>query len=104
VDAGSEIGALRARYPDRNYYAIVQGEVKPALVGSGNKRRVMGMITDVAIDKINVPYIYRQQFEPMYNERHRVRPKNQSSYEVDLAFGQRLEPWITAVHGEIISK
>jgi hypothetical protein len=104
VDAGSEIGALRARYPDRNHYAIVQGEVKPALVGSGKKRWVMGKITDVAIDTINVPYIYRQQFEPMFNEHRRVRANNQSSFEVDLAFGKRLEPWITAVHGEMIAE
>jgi hypothetical protein len=104
IDAGLDVESLRSQYPDRGRYAIVRGEVKPRLVGSGKEKKVMGFVSDIANDRVNVPYHLRQLFEPMYGEGRRVQSSKVTAYEVELAFGQQLEPWISGVRGDIVGR
>lgn len=86
VDAGLDIQKLRAAYPDRAHYAIVRGRIRPGVVRdekSEDKYHVSGWIDKVYADEINVPLEYRPVFE------------KEAPYTVTVAFGKRLEPWIT---------
>ncbi|MGB7540517.1 MAG: DUF4824 family protein [Burkholderiales bacterium] len=96
VDAGLDIGTLRAKYPDRARYAIVRGQVRPQRVSHDNEQRLSGYVGGLSIDKINVPVAFRQVFEhsPQNNRAGQNSPS--ARYEVEVAFGKRLEPWITA--------
>jgi hypothetical protein len=91
VDAGLDLNELRARYPDRNRYAIVRAQVQPSFVGGQSK--IAGYINRISIDEINVPREYHTAFDI------RVRPAiiGQTSghaFEASVAFGRRLEPWL----------
>jgi len=82
VDAGLDRQKLRTAYPDRARYAIVHGRIHPNVDRSENKSRVSGSNVVLYSDKVNVPLEYRQVFE------------KDVPYEVVVAFGKRLEPWI----------
>lgn len=83
IDAGIDMQKLRATYPDRTRYAIVRGLVKPNIAWEKGGR-IGGHVTELHVQHINVPFKYRQVFDKAV------------SYEVIVAFGKRLEPWITA--------
>ncbi len=100
VDAGTEVDALRAKYPDRARYTIVRGEVQPHLVTNKGESRLSGYIGNLSISQINVPPAYRQVFEPILKSTGRGQPRSASPYVASVAFGKRLEPWITAVSGK----
>lgn len=84
IDAGLDLAALRAVYPDRGRYAIVHGLIRPTTIREKNATRIGGNITDLHADDINAPLSYRQVFS------------GPAAYEVTVAFGKRLEPWIVA--------
>jgi len=91
IDAGLDLPKLRATYPDRARYAIVHGLIRPGTVREQNKTGVGGYISELQADRINVPFSYRQVFG------------NAAPYEVAVAFGKRLEPWIvTASNGAAV--
>lgn len=96
VDAGTELDALRTKYPDRARYAIVRGEVQPRLITNKIGSRLSGYISNLSINLINVPLDYQQVFEPILKSSRRSQPHPTSPYVVSVAFGKRLEPWITA--------
>ena len=85
IDAGTDLSKLRATYPDRARYAIVHGLIYPSISGEKNKIIVEGYIREVHAEKINVPFVYRDVFNTPA-----------TPYEVSVAFGKRLEPWITS--------
>ncbi len=85
IDAGTDPPKLRASYPDRARYAIVHGLIYPSINREKNKTTVGGNIREVHAEKINVPFMYRNVFGT-----------SEAPYEVTVAFGKRLEPWITA--------
>jgi len=96
VDAGLDLHALRAQYPDRNRYAIVRAQVQPSYIGGQSK--IAGYINRISIDEINVPYKYHAAFD------NRVRPaivrtptSGRRTFEAGVAFGQRLEPWLVGI-------
>ena len=91
VDAGLSQAELRAKYPDRNRYAIVRALVRPWSTGAQGK--IVGYVDRSSNDSINVPYEYRAQFE----RRVSGQPYGRQSFEASIAFGQRLEPWLIAV-------
>jgi hypothetical protein len=103
VDAGLDAAALRAAYPDPARYAIVRGQLRPALVGSGHAAELSGYISELSIGEINVPHAFREVFEPALRDLARGQ-RNGMAYEVTVAFGKRLEPWITAVSRNAGSK
>lgn len=97
VDAGLDLSSLRATYPDRGRYAIVHGQVQPQLIANKNQRRLLGYISRLSIDKINLPLSHQEAFKPK-ELRVRTRklepPLRHEGFEVAVAFGKRLEPWI----------
>lgn len=84
IDAGIDLQQLRATYPDRTRYAIVHGLVRPSIVREERESRIGGIVSKLHAEYINVPLNYRKVFETA------------AQYEVRVAFGKRLEPWITA--------
>lgn len=100
VDAGLDAGTLRAGYPDRARYAIVRGQVRPQPISEGKEQRLAGYVGDLGIHQINVPLAFRQVFEHALGT-NRTGPYDRSArYEAEVAFGKRLEPWITAASGK----
>jgi hypothetical protein len=89
VDAGLDLPTLRATYPDRARYAIVHGLIRPGNVRVQNKASVGGYISELQANRINVPFSYRQVFS------------NAEPYEVAVAFGKRLEPWIVTAANSV---
>ena len=94
VDAGLDLNELRAQYPDRNRYAIVRAQVRPSYAAGPNE--IKGYIERISIAEINVPHEYHSAFDI------RIRPATERpltsgrrKFEASVAFGQRLEPWIT---------
>ncbi len=103
IDAGLDAAALRAKYPDRARYAIVRGQVRPWVIGDKTKSRLSGRVT-LSANRINVPHAFRPVFEPLLHGLRRGRPEAEPPFEVAVAFGQRLEPWITAASGKTAAK
>jgi hypothetical protein len=103
VDAGPDAAALRAKYPDRAGYAIVRGQVRPWVIHDKTKSRLSGRITP-SVGRINVPYAFRPVFEPLLPDVRRRRSDAEPPFAVAVAFGQRLEPWITAASGNSAAK
>lgn len=97
VDAGLDVATLRAGYPDRARYAIVRGHVQPQIIMSGGQRRLMGHVSRLSMGAINLPLSHQEAFKPK-ESRVRTRklepPLRHEGFEVVLAFGKRLEPWI----------
>lgn len=98
VDAGRDAQALRAKYPDRTRYAIVQGKVRVTyLTGRGKEARWTGYIDDILNDQVNVPLAFRKTIEPAPRSIPRARVAREGpAFEVTVAFGKRFEPWIVA--------
>jgi len=87
VDAGLDLAALRAKYPDRKRFAIVHGQVRPMWQGRDDDS-VRGFVSNLSIGAINVPYALR----PLLPETGRNK-----TFSATVAFGRRLEPWIEQV-------
>lgn len=100
VDAGLDIGALRAKYPNRSMYAIVRGRIEPAGRWERAKGHHLGAIRAVLADTINVPHEWHAIFEgvkvdqPRWSDAGRIRA---GRFEASVSFGQRLEPWLTSL-------
>ena len=100
IDAGVDLTSLRAKYSDRERYAIARGQIQPHLVGNNHKTRLVGYISGLSVSQINVPALYREIFEPL----QKSTQTNEygvavSTFEVSVVFGKRLEPWITEAKG-----
>lgn len=92
VDVDLDRASLRQRYPDRSHYAIVQGLVRPSY---SHGQKLEGYLSRLSIEQINVPQRWRPVLATLPSG-----PNNASrtpQQRIEVAFGQRLEPWITAV-------
>ena len=98
VDAGRDAQALRAKYPDRTRYAIVQGKIRLSYQsGRGKEARWTGYIDDIQNDQINVPLEFRKAIATVPRSRPFAGvPAGAPPFEVTVAFGKRYEPWIVA--------
>jgi hypothetical protein len=100
IDAGLDAAGLRARYPDRNRYAIVRGQIQPRLVEIKHKPKLIAYISGVSITQVNVPAYYRRIFETLQESaRANQYDAVATPYKVSVSFGKRLEPWITEASG-----
>ena len=100
IDAGHDAASLRAKYSDRQRYAIVRGQIQPRLVEIDHKPKLTAYISGISITQINVPALYRRIFEPLQQSARTNRyDAAVSPYKVTVAFGKRLEPWITEATG-----
>jgi len=97
VDAGLDLAALRAKYADRSKYAIVRGQVRPAWRAARIAKSHSGYVSALNVEAINVPLEFRDTFEGATPDIE-FAPTSTSKvpYEATVAFGKRLEPWITA--------
>src|SRR5690606_14127393 len=95
IDAGTDLHALRQRYPDRSRYAIVGGTVR-AWCACGNKQphRLRGQINGLHIASLNVPAAWRPA---LIEEMPRRHDSERLPLRVEVSFGQRLEPWISTL-------
>jgi hypothetical protein len=94
IDAGLDADALRRRYPDRSRHLIVRGSVRPAERGQDGDHHLAGHVSQIAIAQVNVPFALRPVLEPLRNASRPAPDQQTPRYEVQLAIGQRLEPWI----------
>lgn len=96
IDAGLDRAALRIKYPDRSRYAIVQGRIHPPPFANG--KRDVGRVERLAIDSVNVPLQFRPVFEGVTPRNFYAisQPYNGPRFATTVAFGKRLEPWLTA--------
>ncbi len=111
VDVGLDPRALRLRYPDRSRYVIVPAQVRmqfdwrPKPSDKQDARRLFGRVQQILVDQLHVPRDLqggllampeKSRIQPgytYYNPKDPVRVR----YQVQVAFGQRLEPWITGI-------
>jgi hypothetical protein len=97
VDAGRDAQALRAKYPDRDRYAIVLGKVRLSYhFGRGKEARWTGYIEDLVNDQVNVPLAFRKAIESAPRSVPPAAAPGARPFEVTVAFGKRFEPWIVA--------
>ncbi|MDO5674654.1 MAG: DUF4824 family protein [bacterium] len=103
VDAGLDAQALRQRYPNRQQYAIVPGYVRIWWLSpwqglpDQEKRPRLSSHLSIAHDQIFVPLEYAGVFADIDGRKDHGRSVGKSpvpKFQVRLAFGQRLEPWI----------
>lgn len=94
IDAGLDGAALRARYADRSHYAIVRGIVRLTTERRGSDSIPVGYVSSLSVSDLNVPAEHRAPFASAYKGSD-VGAPDAGKYEVGVAFGKRLEPWIT---------
>jgi Domain of unknown function (DUF4824) len=92
IDAGVDLQKLRTTYPDRTRYAIVHGVIHPSMMQEKDATQVVGYIRELHAERINVPLNYRPVFDTT------------APYEVTVAFGKRLEPWINSASKGVVIK
>ncbi len=95
IDAGLDAGKLRERYSDRSKFIIMSGIVRLECSYDENKKEVFGYISDIRVDKINVPLRYRKIFDLIMAQEKAAR--SGPRYQVAVAYGSRLEPWIRRI-------
>ena len=97
IDAGRNLAALRARYPDKTRFMIINGTVRPRLVSRDKQTRFAGYIDDVSASRINVPFALRPVLEQLQTRPRNKAENEEPRYAASLAIGQRLEPWIVSL-------
>jgi len=110
VDAGLDEVSLRAAHPDSSQYAIVRGKISPHWSQSNLKKPIFsGYISNLSINGIDVPSNFHPVLKPLIEAR-RIRERDTQGidkatpFEVTVAFGKRLEPWVTDVSAKAIAK
>ncbi|VXB87180.1 conserved hypothetical protein [Pseudomonas sp. 8AS] len=97
IDVGLDAASLRQRYPDRSRYALVPGTVSAWCDCSGDVRQLTGQISQLHNSSLNVPHAWRsllaERLPASYSDEQRPR------FQARVNYGQRLEPWISAIHG-----
>ena len=111
IDAGLDPGKLRLRYSDGGRYIIVPAEVRmqidwePKSSDQKGVRKLFGRVQKVLVNQLYVPHKLHSQLQalpssvriqPGYTYFNRQNPAR-VRYQVQVAFGQRLEPWILGI-------
>jgi hypothetical protein len=94
IDAGLDAAALRARYPDHARHAIVAATVRPLVRRDKEQLTISGQIEAVSVSSITVPHALRIAMADV--DRNDV-DTGRASFELDVAWGRRFEPWVSAV-------
>jgi len=98
IDAGLHAGALRARYPDRARHAIVRGQVRPYWDTRADATgALVGHVVGPSVGEIHVPLEFQPSLASAGERASQGEDAQQPRREITVAFGRRLEPWITAV-------
>ncbi|MBI5556495.1 MAG: DUF4824 family protein [Deltaproteobacteria bacterium] len=95
IDAGLDLGVLREKYGDQTHYVITKGLVELRYDRGTDKKEVHGYISGLSVASIHVPLEHREIFDAMQAKGGLALDESGSPrYEVKLAYGNRLEPWI----------
>ena len=97
VDAGLDRDALRKAYPDSTTYAIVRGRVRAGQKYGSARSEVVGYIDGVAVEEIEVPLALRSALDNGTISRRTAPGRVTAPFEAQVAFGQRLEPWLQEI-------
>jgi len=97
VDAGPEREPLRTKYPERSRYAIVPGRVGMRVWEHEGKRRIDASVMALVGTEVHVPLEFRAAVARMPRALTLPGHAEPSRFEVEVAFGKRLEPWILRV-------
>ncbi|MFO0775319.1 MAG: DUF4824 family protein [Nitrospiraceae bacterium] len=115
IDVGLDPARLRQQYPARNQIVILRAQVHLSILseskaedGTITPRHLQGDVTRLLLDDVHVPFEFRSVLENLPAPREAGRTSSDSTtwlpyeqtiprYEVTLRFGQRHEPWITAI-------
>jgi hypothetical protein len=99
IDAGLDSAQLREKYGDRTRFIIVKGSVKRKSYRSKKTNEVVGYLSRLSITNIHIPLEYRQIFDTILAQnKSRSSGSGSPRFEVSLAYGSRLEPWIMSVN------
>ena len=94
IDAGIDLQQLRKQYTDASRYIIVKGIVRPM---QHSKEVPTGYIEDLSIENFHVSLKHRRFFEKFISKTDSFKKEDTPPrYEVTLAYGSRLEPWIVS--------
>jgi hypothetical protein len=96
VDVGTDMAALRAKYPDRSRYPILKCKLRLHTALRDKKSVVTGHLDSLSVGQVNVPHVLRPVFENMPSRAGGPTEKR-LPFTATVAVGQRLEPWIEAV-------
>ena len=91
IDAGRDAIVLRAKYPDRSRYAIVWGRLRLYVSFDKPEPKVSAYVSELEPSEINIPKAQRSAFQ---DKTGISTPYPTGSFDVTLAIGKRLEPWI----------
>lgn len=99
VDISNNMAELRSRYPDQSKYLIVSAtveakiqDIKDPKTGTILADQCVGYVLGILPSDINVPLPFSKLLAPLKPE-----PAQEPRYTVTLAYGRKLEPWITSV-------
>jgi len=97
IDAGLDAQTLRQRHPDTARNIVLRGTIRARVKQQDDDQWVVqGYVKEVAITRVNIPLEYRSVFEPFMTDNAGNRDR-EPSYQVTLAYGKRLEPWVVGV-------
>jgi hypothetical protein len=100
VDVDNDAAALRRRHPDRSRVAVVEGTAILRYVSKpGQSPFLAGRVVSVLPSEINVPREWRGLLTALQPDKPSAvsPPGREPRYRVTVAWGRRLEPWITNV-------
>jgi hypothetical protein len=91
VDVGLDREALRRKYPDRRRYALVPALVQLYWRLDKGLMKPEGSISELVVGEIHVS---KSQARAIGADRDSTSAEPRRPFEVQLAYGRRLEPWI----------
>ena len=97
IDAGSDLARLRARYPDRQRYAIVRARFDAWAWHDEGTWQIGGSADVPVAERINLPQRWHALFATLPrrpNNPDYPRSGGDKLFNAELAFGKRLEPWL----------
>lgn len=98
IDAGVDKVNLRARYGDQTKFIITKGIIRPGYNYGDKTSAITGYISRLSVASIHVSLKYLKSFDAVLAQKHASKDTtNAPRYEVDIAYGRHLEPWILSV-------
>jgi hypothetical protein len=98
VDAGTDPRQLKAMYNDPSRFIITRGVVSLTYRNEGDRQWAAGYLESISPDKVHVPLEHRLVLEAILPQQKPLPGEwKPPRYEVELVYGSRYEPWITAI-------